>query len=84
MLLAAMRAARCIFVNVCKGLSALQLSRGLDVQCKTAWVMAHKLREALTVEAADEIFDGEVEIDGAYFGGHVRPENARKPGKIAA
>ena len=40
-------AAICIFVNAVKGLSALQLSRDLDCQYKTAFVMAHKLREAL-------------------------------------
>jgi hypothetical protein len=37
--------------------------------------LAHKLREALSAEVANENLDGEVEIDGAYFGGHVRPEN---------
>ena len=68
-------AAICIFVNAAKGLSSLQLSRDLDVQYKTAWVMAHKLREALAAETAEEMLDDEVEIDGAYFGGHVRPEN---------
>lgn len=68
-------AAICIFVNAAKGLSALQFSRDLDVQYKTAWVMAHKLREALAAETADEMLDDEVEIDGAYFGGIVRPEN---------
>lgn len=70
-------AAICIFVNAVKGLSSLQLARDIDVQYKTAWVMAHKLREALAVETANEILDGEVEIDGAYFGGHVRPKNKR-------
>ncbi len=47
-------AAICIFVNASKGLSSLQLSRDLDVQYKTAWVMAHKLREALAAETAEE------------------------------
>ncbi len=68
-------AAICIFVNAVKGLSALQLSRDLDVQYKTAFVLAHKLREALAAEVADHELDGEVEIDGAYFGGHIRPAN---------
>lgn len=31
-----------IFVNGAKGISALQLSRDLDVQYKTAFVLAHK------------------------------------------
>jgi ribosomal protein L37AE/L43A len=36
-----------IFANGAKGHSALQLSRDLDCQHKTAYVLAHKLREAL-------------------------------------
>ena len=40
-----------IFVNGAKGHSALQLSRDLDCQYKTAFVMAHKIREALASEA---------------------------------
>src|SRR5579862_4914986 len=42
-----------IFVNGAKGHSALQLSRDLDVQYKTAFVLAHKLREAMASEHAD-------------------------------
>jgi transposase-like protein len=68
-------AAICIFVNAVKGLSALQLSRDLDVQYKTAFVLSHKLREALAAEVEGATLDGEVEIDGAYFGGHIRPSN---------
>ncbi|WP_127144918.1 IS1595 family transposase [Pelagibacterium montanilacus] len=68
-------AAICIFVNAVKGISALQLSRDLDCQYKTAFVMAHKLREALAAEVEDRELQGEVEIDGAYFGGHIRPAN---------
>jgi transposase-like protein len=65
----------CIFVNAVKGLSALQLSRDLDCQYKTAFVLSHKLREALAREVDGKVLDGEVEIDGAYFGGHIRPAN---------
>ena len=68
-------AAICIFVNAAKGLSALQLSRDLDCQYRTAFVLAHKLREALAAELDEHTLDGEVEIDGAYFGGHIRPSN---------
>ncbi|ESX14106.1 hypothetical protein X760_23725 [Mesorhizobium sp. LSHC422A00] len=39
-------AAICLFVNGAKGMSAVQFSRDLDVQYKTAFVLAHKLREA--------------------------------------
>ena len=70
-------AAICLFVNAAKGASALQLSRDLDVQYKTAFVLAHKLREALALETADLMLSNSVEIDGAHFGGHVRPANRR-------
>ena len=43
-------AAIAIFVNGAKGISALQLSRDLHVQYKTAFVLAHKLREAMGSE----------------------------------
>ncbi len=70
-------AAICLFVNAVKGISALQLGRDLDVQYKTAYVMAHKIREAIgSVQAQGEL-EGVVEIDGAYFGGHVRQENVK-------
>lgn len=64
-----------IFCNGAKGVSALQLSRDLDVQYKTAFVLAHKLREAMAAEDAGAVASGEVEIDGAYFGGYVKPAN---------
>jgi transposase-like protein len=64
-----------IFVSGAKGHSALQLSRDLDVQYKTAFVLSHKLREALAAEKADATVSGEVAVDGAYFGGHIRPSN---------
>lgn len=65
-----------IFVNGAKGYAALQLSRDLDIQYKTAFVLAHKLREALAAEQdATEQLNGHVAVDGAYFGGHIRPSN---------
>lgn len=68
-------AAIVIFVNGAKGVSALQVSRDLDVQYKTAFVLSHKLREAMAREQMDAQLNGIVEIDGAYFGGYVKPEN---------
>lgn len=70
-------AAIAIFVNGAKGYSALQLSRDLDVQYKTAFVLAHKLREAIAMSRSAEKLDGVVEVDGAYFGGYVKPENKK-------
>jgi transposase-like protein len=71
-------AAIAIFVNGAKGISALQLSRDLDVQYKTAFVLAHKLREAMAAEMKQRTVSGEVEIDGAYFGGYVKPANRKE------
>lgn len=70
-------AAIAVFVNGAKGISALQLSRDLDCQYKTAFVLAHKLREALGAEMADQKVSGHVEVDGAYFGGYIKPENRK-------
>ena len=70
-------AATAIFVNAVKGISALQLGRDLDVQYKTAFVLAHKLREAIAAEQLEGQLSGVVEVDGAYFGGHIKQENAK-------
>jgi transposase-like protein len=50
-------AAIAIFVNAVKGVSALQLGRDLDVQYKTAFVMAHKIREAIGAGRENMILD---------------------------
>jgi transposase-like protein len=70
-------AAIAIFVNAVKGVSALQLGRDLDVQYKTAFVLAHKLREAISATQTKGTLSGEVEIDGAYFGGHSKQANKK-------
>jgi transposase-like protein len=67
-----------IFVNGVKGHSALQLSRDLSVQYKTAFVLSHKLREAVAAESKNRTVSGDVEIDGAYFGGYVKPANRKE------
>jgi transposase-like protein len=66
-----------IFANGAKGHSALQLSRDLDCQYKTAFVMAHKIREAISADDG-EVVSGVVEVDGAYFGGYVKPSNYKE------
>lgn len=67
-----------LFTNGAKSISALQLSRDLDVQYKTAYVLAHKLRESLMDHIEDEKLDGIVEMDGLYVNGYVRPENKKE------
>jgi hypothetical protein len=66
------------FCNEVKGKSMLAFSRDLDIQYKTAFVLAHKLREAMASGTKALRIGGEgrvAEIDDAYFGGHVRPTN---------
>ena len=65
-------------MNGAKGISALQLSRDLDVQYRTAYVLAHKLREAMASEQHGVVLDGEIEVDGCYVGGHVPQKNLRE------
>ncbi len=74
-------AAIVIFCNEVKGKSALALSRDLDVQYKTAFVLAHKLREAMSTEVRGHQLGGPgkvVEIDGGYFGGYIKPANKKE------
>lgn len=70
-------AAICLFVNGAKGVSMLQMGRDLGVSYKTIFVLCHKMREAMASEQMDLTLGGEVEIDGAYFGGTIRQENKR-------
>ncbi len=67
-----------IFVNGAKGHSALQLSRDLSCNYKSAYVLAMKLREAVAAGVDGQQASGEVEIDGLYIGGHVRPANRKE------
>jgi len=64
-----------IYTNAVKGLSALQMSRDLNVQYKTAFVLMHKLRQSLMDRRDETPLAGEVQIDGGYVGGSVRPAN---------
>src|SRR6202048_18974 len=70
-----------IFCNEVKGKSMLALSRDLGTSYKTAFVLAHKLREAMAVELKGRVIGGEgkvAEVDGGYFGGYVKPANLKE------
>jgi transposase-like protein len=64
-----------IFTNSVKSLSALQLSRDLDIQYKSAWVLSHKIRESLIEDTNNDMLTGVCEIDGVYVGGKTRQAN---------
>ena len=71
-------AAIAIFCNEVKGKSALALSRDLNVSYKCAFVLLHKLREAMAAELKGRMIGGEgkeAEVDSGYFGGYVKPAN---------
>lgn len=71
-------AAIAIFCNEVKGKAALALSRDLGTSYKSAFVLAHKLREAMAEEIKGRVIGGNgkvAEIDGGYFGGYVKPKN---------
>jgi len=66
-----------LFVNGVKGTSALQISRDMNINPKSAFVLLHKLREGMGSTLGANELSGEVEIDGAYVGGAIRPENRK-------
>jgi len=73
-----------IFCNEVKGKSMLALSRDLGTSYKTAFVLAHKMREAMAEELRGRVVGGEgkvAEIDSGYFGGYVKPANRREDRK---
>ncbi|MBC9034313.1 IS1595 family transposase [Sphingomonas sp. JC676] len=60
-----------LMVSSKKGISSHQLSRVLEVQYKSAWFLAHRIREAMRTGDLDVPFGsggGAVEVDETYFG----------------
>ncbi len=71
-------AAIAIFCNEVKGKSMLAMSRDLGLSYKAAFVLCHKMREAMAAELSGRMIGGEdkeAEVDGGYFGGYVKPAN---------
>jgi transposase-like protein len=71
-------AAIAIFCNEVKGKSMLAMSRDLGLSYKAAFVLGHKMREAMAAELKGRTLGGEgkeAAVDGAYFGGYVKPAN---------
>jgi transposase-like protein len=74
-------AAIAIFCNEVKGKSMLAMSRDLGLSYKAAFVLCHKMREAMAEEMKGRTVGGEgkvAEVDGGYFGGYVKPANIRE------
>lgn len=68
------------------GLSALALKRQLGVSYQTAWLLKHKLMQAMSQRDARYRLSGRVEIDDAYLGGERagRINVGRKPASKSA
>lgn len=54
-----------------RGLSALQLTKIIGVSYKTAWLMLHKIRNAMNHRDASYMLAGIVQVDDAFFKGGV-------------
>ena len=63
-----------------KGFSAHELHRDLGITYKSAWFMAHRIREAMNIETGPLGGpDSVVEADETYVGGKARNRATRKP-----
>lgn len=61
-----------------RGISALALSKKLDMSRYVAWAMEHKIRRAMKERDADYKLGGIIEIDDSFFGG---PDKGGKRGR---
>ena len=68
-----------ILTSNVKGASSLSLHRDLGVTAKTAWHLAHRIRESWQ-DAADPppVEEGPANVDEAYFGGLEKNKHADK------
>jgi ISXO2-like transposase domain/Transposase zinc-ribbon domain len=65
-----------LLVDAKKSMSALQLSRHLACNYRTAWYLAHRIREAMTDVNAPKL-TGVVEVDETYIGGKQRGHKSK-------
>jgi len=71
-----------LMVSSKKGVSALQLQRNLGLgSYRTAWHLAHRIREAMKKEPLASMLQGVVESDETYIGGKPRPGMSAEPQK---
>ena len=63
-----------------KSVSSMKLHRDLDINQRSAWFLAHRLRVALSQSGG--LFSGPVEVDETYFGGSRKNMSAAKRRKL--
>jgi hypothetical protein len=66
-----------LLLDAKKSMSALQLKRHLDCNYRTAWYLAHRIREAM-VDSDGPKMMGVVEVDETYVGGKQRGHRRKK------
>ena len=59
-----------LFNTSLKGVSSMKLHRDLEITQKTAWYLAHRIRETWNADTEEmaERFEGPVEADETYIG----------------
>lgn len=60
------------------GQNTVDFSADLEVQYKTAFVLAQKLREFMRKHNEDLELEGPVAVDGSQWGGFIRPKNVKR------
>ena len=70
-----------LFIRHPKGVSSHQLCRDLGVTQKTAWHLAHRIREALYKDKLGP-FMGPVEVDETFIGGRGRNQTADRKRRL--
>ena len=59
------------------GVSAMRLSKQLELGYKTAWAMLHKIRAAMARRDSEYTLAGSIELDDAFFGGAAKGRRGR-------